>query len=197
MKQWMIKLSAIFALALVSGCATSFQANRLEPVSGYPSVRNKKTVYINLAFSGKVNGEPWTKLDQENQAYLRDRCIDHLEDSGMFSLVSDDLKTTDLQLYVAIIDDKTTSTAKQTLSALTLFLIPYTETDQFRMMAVVKDTFTGKETKISLKDGVNHRQALLLAPLAPFKPSKDALEECTDRMLQNLCLEIHRSGFVK
>jgi hypothetical protein len=181
----------------LSGCASSFNTGALAPVSEYPPVAVKKTVYVDLAFSGKLNHKDWPENDERNQTFLKQRCMEHLTDSGMFSFTSDDLNSTDLRLYVAIINNKQTDLKKQTLCALTLFIVPYTSTDTFRLMALLKDARTGEETTIKLKDGVKHRQSIFLAPLAPFKASDDALAECTDRLLQNLCLEINRSGFIE
>jgi hypothetical protein len=65
------------------------------------------------------------------------------------------------------------------------------------MMAVLKETATGKEKRFSLEGGVNHRQHLLLGLLAPFKKSGNEIQKCTDRMLENLCVEIHRTGLVQ
>lgn len=197
MKKMILQFSAAAMLALLSGCATSFQDGALESVSTYPAVQHKQSIYVNLVFSGKLNGQPWAENDQKNQDYLKSRCIQKLEDSGMFSFVTDELKATDLHLYVAVINDKESNSSKQTMAALTLFILPYTTSDTFRTMAILKEPSTEKQTKFSLSDGVNHRQSLLLAPLAPFKPSGSALEKCTDRILENLCMEIHRAGYVK
>ncbi|WP_372845595.1 hypothetical protein [Pontiella sp.] len=196
MKHWICRISAMLVVAALSGCASSFNTGWLDPVEEYPAVAMKKTVYVDLAYSGKLDGTAWPRNDIQNQAFLKQRCLEHLTESGLFSFASGDLDTTDLRLYVAIINDKQTDLKKQTLCALTLFLVPYTATDSFRLMAVLKDARTGEETKLTLKDGVKHRQSLFLAPLAPFNSSDDALEACTDRLLQNLCQEIHRSGFV-
>lgn len=184
-------------LALITGCASSFKTGELEHVSSYPTVLNKKTVFVDLAFSGKLNGEPWTHNDQQNQAYLKEQLIRELEDSGMFSLVSDGLKTTDIQIYSAVINEKEKSSSNMTISALTLFLYPNTETDTFRLLANVTNTRTGRKVTIKLEDGVVRRQQLLLGLLAPFKSHSDELEKCTERLLENLILEIHKAGLVK
>ncbi len=181
-------------LAFLTGCAASFKAGELDPVPDYPTVLNKKTVFVDLAFSGKLNGEPWTNNDQQNQAYLEEQLIRKLESSGMFSLVSDGLKTTDIQIYAAVINEKEKSSSNMTLSALTLFLYPNTETDTFRLLAKVTNTRTGKKTTIQLEDGVIRRQQLLLGLLAPFKSHIDELEKCTERLMDNLILEIHKAG---
>ncbi|MDF7798393.1 hypothetical protein P4C99_02910 [Pontiellaceae bacterium B1224] len=197
MKKLILKISAVAALALLSGCATSFQEGTLNSISEYPVVQHKQSIYVDLAFSGKLNGEPWTKTDKQNQDYLKNRCMQTLEESGMFSFVTDELKSADLHFYVAVINDKESNSSKLTMSALTLFIVPYTTTDTFRTLAVIKEPSSGKQLKFSLSDGVDHRQSLLLAPLAPFKTSGSALEECTDRILENLCMEIYRAGYVK
>jgi len=197
MKGWTIILGAAMLLATFSGCTSTFQGNQLDSVSGYPSVQHRKTIYANLVFAGKLNGEPWTRNDAQNQAYLEQRCLDLLEACGMFSFVSGDLKHTDLHLNIAVINEKETSGARQTLSALTLFLVPYRSTDTFRMLAVVKDPATGKEVRFTIQDSVNHRQHLFLVPFFPFKGSGNEIGKCTDRILENLCLEIQRAGMVE
>ena len=196
-KRHFIHLIAWIGLCLLTGCASSFQAGKLKPVKHYPKMAEKKTIYLDVAFSGKLNGKPWPKNDAYNQGYLKQRCMRELEACGMFSFVSTDLKSTDLRLYVAVINEKETTTpTRQTVSALTLFLIPNTSRDTFRMMAVLKDA-KGKEHKIELAGGVNHRQQLLLGLLAPFKGSGNELQKCTDRLVENLCMEIHRSGMLE
>ena len=190
-------LTLALGLFLLTGCASSFKAGELEHVLNYPTVLNKRTAFVDLAFSGKLNGEPWTQNNRQNQAYLEEQLIRKLEDSGMFSLVSDGLKTTDLQIYVAIINEKEKSSSNMTLSALTLFLYPNTETDTFRLLAKVTNTRTGKKVTIQLEDGVKQRQQLLLGLLAPFKSHSAELEKCTERLMENLLLEIHKAGLVK
>ena len=154
------------------------------------------TLYVDLAYSGLFNGDPWPETNEQNQAFLKNRCMQTLKDSGMFTIVSDK-GAADLMLSVAVINDKVVDSSKQLRSILTLYLIPYKTTDSFRSLAVLKQTSTGKEVKFSFKDGVTHRQALLLAPLAPFKATGRALEQCTDRIFENLCLKIHGTGFIK
>ena len=200
--QSVMNARCIIALAamgfFLTGCASSFQTGNLGPVKSWPPVEQKKTIFVDLAFSGKLNGEAWPKTDSRNQHYLKQHCIQALENSGMFSFVSGDLKSTDLRLYIAVINDReTASPAGQLLSACTLYLVPNTSTDNFRLMAVLKNTTTGKEEHFQLDGGVIHRQHLLLGLLAPFKPGSREMQHCTDRLLQNLCLEIHRSGMVK
>ncbi len=193
---WVLRAGVLLLAAMASGCA-SFQGGNLDAVEAYPQVARKQTIHARLAFSGKLNGEPWTRNDARNEAYLERRCMEILETSGMFSLVTDDLATTDLHLYVALIDEKRSSAAWQTLSSLTLCLLPYRATDTFRLAAVLKDTTTGEERQIALQESVNHRQHLFLLPFAPFRTAGGELEECSDRLFENLCLEIHRTGLLE
>jgi hypothetical protein len=197
MKKMILQFSALAALILLSGCATSFQTDKLAEISDFPPVLQKQSVYLDLAYAGKLNGEPWTETDKQNQSYLRQRCIQKLEETGLFSVISDTEENTDLQLYVAIIDNKVTDKSNMTLSALTLFLVPYTTTDNFRMLSIIKQASTGEQVKVSFSCGVDHRQALWLAPLAPFNTSKRAIEISTDSILENLCMEIYKTGWIK
>ena len=107
MKKQMANLLLVLLAVILSGCA-SFQGNQLKRISDYPSVRRKKTIHATLSFKGKLNGKPWTENDARNQSYLEQRCLDHLESCGMFSVVPGDQKTTDLQLHVALINEKET-----------------------------------------------------------------------------------------
>ncbi|MDF7807795.1 hypothetical protein P4E94_10135 [Pontiellaceae bacterium B12219] len=197
MKKMILQFSALAALIVLSGCASSFQKDELDEISTYPAVQQQPSVYLDLAFGGKLNGKLWTETDKQNQDYLRNRCIQKLEESGLFSTISDSKENTDLQLYVAIIDNKIVDSSKMPISALTLFLVPYTTTDNFRMLALIKKSNTGDQVKVSLSSSVDHRQALWLAPLAPFKTSKSAIEICTDRIFENLCMEIYKTGWIK
>jgi len=197
MKGWAIALGSALFLVTLPGCTSTFQGNQLDSVSDYPSVQHRKTIYANLAFAGKLNGEPWPQNDAGNQAYLEQRCLDHLEACGMFSFVSGDLDATDLRLNIAVVNEKETNGTRQTLSALTLFLVPYRSTDSFRMLAIVKEPATGKEARFILQDHVNHRQHLFLVPFFPFKRSGNEIGKCTDQMLENICMEIHRAGMVE
>ncbi|MDZ8118928.1 hypothetical protein [Pontiella agarivorans] len=193
----LLSAASILCAGLLCGCASSYHEGELSDISSFPTVRAKKSVYVDLAFSGRVNGEPWPQTDANNQAFLADTLIRSLEESGMFSRISTRDRNTDLQLLVAVINDKTMSSSDATLAALTLFLYPNTETDTFRLLASVKDSATGESHRIQLQDGVIRRQQLLLGLLAPFKPHGAELEKSTDRLMNNLVLDIHKAGLVK
>ncbi|MBT8042954.1 MAG: hypothetical protein KJN98_07270, partial [Pontiella sp.] len=120
-----------------------------------------------------------------------------LASCGMFSHVSEGSESRDLELLVAIINDKKQSATAHFFSALTLFIIPYRSTDHFQLLAVVREPATGKRARIPLEHSVSHWQQVFLLPFSLSRPSASELERCTDILLQNLCLEIHRSGMVK
>jgi hypothetical protein len=182
---------------MLSGCATSFQGNNLSSVKKFPAVQSAKSISVDLAFTGKLNGEPWTAKNTHNTAYLKKNCIEHLNDSGMFGDVAPELKNPDLTLQVAIINEKISSKSRQLLTAWTLFIYPYKSSDNFRLLAVLENPKTGRKEKIQLEDDVTHYQQLLMAPLALFKPYGSSLEKCKSRLFDNLCLEIEKTGMLK
>lgn len=196
-----MKVNALSLMALgvtlLSGCASSFHAGELKDISFFPKVAKQKTARVELAFTGKLNGEPWKQNDDNNREFLEDRLMKSMEKSGMFSAVSDSLKTPDIRVLVAIINEKEKSSSNAALSACTLFLYPNTETDTFKLVAKVQEPSTGKSTTFQLKDGVVRRQQLLLGLFAPFKPHGRELEKCADRLMDNLVLEIHRTGMLE
>ena len=188
----------IFAVlaTLLSGCATSFQGNTLSAVEHFPDTQPKKSVAVNLLFTGKLNGEAWKENDRHNTVYLEELCVDRLNKSGLFSIATAQQKTADLNLQVAMINEKKTSSGRQVLTAVTLFIIPYKSTDTFRLLAVVKDATTGEKKTIELEQRVSHWQQLFLAPFSLFKNPTNQMEECRNRLFDNLCLEIYNSGLL-
>lgn len=194
--QWATTLTALILGVTLSGCATSFQQNSLAAVDSFPEVSSEKSIAVDLAFSGKLNGKPWIAENTHNTAYLKNRCIEQLNDSGMFGVVSPNLGATDLTLHVAIINEKNTDSSSELLTALTLFIVPYKSTDTFRLLALVKEPKTGRQKRIELEERVSHYQQILMAPFALFKSQDNELEKCRTRLLDTLCLEIQKSGFL-
>ena len=100
-EKMIMQISATTALLLLSGCTTTFQANQLDKVSEYPATQYKKTIYVDLAYSGRLNGKPWTETTEHNKAYLQNRCIQFFRKSGMFTVVSNK-ETADFTLSTAL-----------------------------------------------------------------------------------------------
>lgn len=189
-------LAALCLITQLTGCATSFKGDELSGVKSFPPITLKKSVKVELLFSGKLNGKPWKNNDAQNTAYLKDQCIDQLNASGMFGAVSSNAKTSDLNIQVAIINEKTSDDKKEFVSFCTLFLYPYKTSDSFRLLAIVKDTRTGESKRILLESSVNYYQQLLLTPLALFKSHDRGLDACRERLFDHLCLEIQKAGFL-
>jgi len=196
MKNWIRGIVAVFSILALTGCATSFSSGNLETVERFPEVKSRKSAYIDLAFSGKLNGEPWKQNDAENTEYLKRKCVSRFEESGLFGVVSTEDKSMDLNLYVAIINEKTHHSTAQTFAALTLFIYPYRASDSFRMLALVKEPATGKFKRIQMETTVSHWQSLFLLPLSPFNRPGNRLTAATDRLFDHLILEIHQSGLL-
>jgi len=183
-------------MVTLTGCATSFQSNTLSKVEHFPKINSAKSISVDLAFSGRLNGASWKANDQHNTIYLKNLCMEHLNESGMFGLVSSKSKTTDLKLQVAVINERTADPNRQLLTAVTLFIVPYKTTDTFRLLAVVSDPATGKKKRIELKESVSYYQQLLMAPFSLFSSYDAGLEECKNRLFDHLCLEIYNSGLL-
>ncbi len=187
----------LFLGLILTGCATSFQQNNLATIHEFPAVNTAKSVSVSLAFSGKLNGKPWTENDAHNTTYLKQVCIEHLNDSKMFGQVSAGNKASDLTLQVAIINEKIANPTEQFWTGITLFIIPYKSVDTFRLGAVVTNKKTGQTETIRFEDSASYYQQLLLIPLSPFKSHDKGLEECRDRIFDNLCMEIYQSGILQ
>lgn len=189
--------TAAICIGLLSGCASSYHAGGLDDVSSFPKVRQKKSAHVILAYSSKLNGEPWEMNQANNKVFMEETLFQALENSGMYSGFTDRKQEAEINLLVAVINEKEKSSSNAIWSTLTLFLYPNTETDTFKLMAKVQDTTTGKSKTIQLEDGIVRRQQLLLGLLAPFKSHGKELEKCTTRLMENLALEIHKTGMVK
>ena len=196
MKRWIQGVLPLIMGVALTGCATSFISGDLPAVKRFPDRHPVKSIYVDVAFSGKLNGKPWTSNDAYNTKYLQQQCEKRLKESGMFGFVSSELKSTDLVLHVAIINEKRQNPTAQTLSGFTLFIVPYKSSDDFRLLAAVKNPRTGEEKTINLNTTVSHWQSLFLIPFSPFNRPSTKLETATDRLIDNLVMELHRSGMV-
>jgi hypothetical protein len=183
--------------ALLSGCATSFHSGELKSVDEFPKTIFRRSLNVEMIFSGTLNGEPWTENDAHNQQYLKALCMETMKTSGLFGRVSTGSRDADLMVSVAIINDKKASSTRQALTGLTLFIMPYSSTDEFKMLAIVRNTKTGAAHKILLEDRVTHWQQLLLIPFSPFSPPGRSTAKMRERLFENLCLEIYNSGALK
>ena len=194
---WTSMLASLLVGIVLSGCATSMQGNNLSAIETFPEVHPRKSVSLDLAFAGRLNGKPWSANDAHNTEYLKNLSIQHLQESDMFRVVTTRRVPLDLELKVAIINEKTTSPNRQILTALRLFIVPYKSTDTFQLLAVVKNPKTGEQKKIKLEESVSHWQQLFLVPFSLFNRPDDELEKCRVRLLDNLCMEIYNSGMIK
>ena len=192
-----LKGLAMAAMLTLTGCATSIQGNNLSSIETFPEVFPRKSVSVDLAFTGKLNGEPWTANDAHNTEFLKDLCIVRMQESGMFRVANSKRVPLDLEIKVAIIHEKTARTNRQVLTALTLFIVPYKSTDTFQLLALVKDPATGARKKIQLEETVSHWQQIFMVPFSLFNRPDNELEKCRNRLIDNLCLEIYNSGLMK
>ena len=151
-------ISAVLLAACLSGCATSMQGNNLSAIKSFPEVYPRKSVSLDLAFTGKLNGKPWTVNDAHNTEYLKNLCIIHLQESDMFRVVISRRVPLDLEIKVAIINEKTTNSNRQILTALTLFIVPYKSTDTFQLLAEILPRHHGGDLQqrvvLGIKAGV-------------------------------------------
>lgn len=191
---WLITLPAI--AFLLTGCTTSFPGKNLEPVAGFPEVTAPKSIYVDLAFTGELNGEPWTLADEHNTTFLKERCISHLQASNMFGEIVTSQKNADLILYAALVNSREANPTRKLWSNLTLTIFPFKSTDTFHLQAVIKNVASGERKTIKLKEDITYWQELLFTPLALFKSSNNAMDDCRTRLFDNLCLEIHKSGLI-
>lgn len=194
-KAYRVLCMGILMLA-ISGCA-AFQGNNLSAVTSFPITPVKKSLEIDLTFSASLNGNPITMGIDKGRKKLVDRCINRLQKSGLFGSVSENLSNPDLKLQVNVMDVGEVNIMLSMLTGFSLYIIPSSARDTYRLSAILTDTETFKKTEIKLEDSVTQWQQILLLPLMPFKFTIAELGKCQNKLFDNLALEIQKSGMLE
>lgn len=83
------------------------------------------------------------------------------------------------------------------LTGLTLYIIPSSATDTYKLSAVLTDVQNSHSENIELEDSITQWQEILLLPLLPFKSTIAEAGKCQNKLFDNLALEIERTGMLQ
>ena len=186
----------ISLIGLLSGCA-SFQGGELQKGKTFPQTHVKKSVDVDASFTMYLNGEPFTFMHDAAEKDFAEKCAKRLNKSKMFGDVSTTHPDPDIKVSVAFADLAENNLGEAFLTGLTLYLYPSSHTDNFHLSARITDMRTGRQKDIMLTDKVTMWQQLFLLPLLPFKTQPYEANKCMNNMIDNLCLEIYRTGLLE
>ena len=128
---------------------------------------------------------------------LEKKCVKRFSKSRLFSSVSLGSGQGDLIAEINIIDDGSCNMGMAFLTGLTLYIVPSSATDTYKLTAEITKQNTG-EMKISkLEDSVTQWQEILLLPLMPFKFTPVVTGSVQNTLFDNLALQIAESGILQ
>lgn len=180
----------------ITGCA-SFKGEMLSPVQQFPKPQGEKTsIAVNLKFQQMLNDKPISVMTESGRKALEKKCVKRFLRSGLFSAVGTDLQDANLIADISVIDDGQANMGMAFLTGLTLYIVPSSATDTYKLTANITDQKTGKIETIQLEDSVTQWQEILLLPLMPFKFTPVVAGGVQNTLFDNLALKIAESGIL-
>ena len=185
-----LKLLLVLAFASIAGCAT-FPGNVLPEVTSFPVATNKPSVNVTLSFRQYVNGQPVNIAVKTGELNLQKKVIERFEKSGLYSSVSVVNQNSDFTVTTSVLDEGSGSMGMAVVTGLTLYLVPSSATDTFKVTAVVKNNKTGVEKTIELEDFTTMCQQLFLLPLLPFKMMPAVVSDVQNNIMDTLAIRVY------
>jgi hypothetical protein len=185
---------AVLLVMLLAGCA-AFRDGANPPITAWPPQGSVKVKTIALQVSGKaiVND-----AELEMNAKILGEWMTHVfrayESSGLFSSVKPGTEQADIYADVKITDKGEASIAMAVLTGLTLYLIPSSGHDCFRIRTTYKDksgTILGSVDKVECSD---FWQQLFLLPVMFFNSPFSVPGEILFDLNRNTILESRAKG---
>jgi len=185
-----LKLLLVLAFASIAGCAT-FPGNVLPEVTSFPVATNKPSVNVTLSFRQYNNGQPVNIAVKTGELNLQKKVIERFEKSGLYSSVSVVNQNSDFTVTTSVIDEGSASMGMAVVTGLTLYLVPSSATDTFKVTAIVKNNKTGVEKTIEIEDFTTMWQQIFLLPLLPFKLLPAVVNDVQNNIMDTLAIRVY------
>lgn len=185
-----IRAMAMIVVFFLSGCA-AFSGNVLPKVSSFPVVSEKPSASVNLSFRQYVNDQPINILVKTTETNLQKKIVERFEKSGMYSSVAQSNPNSDITVDVEMKDDGRGSMGMAVLTGLSLYIIPSSSTDTWKVSTKVKNNRNGSEDTIELEDFVTQWQQILLLPLLPFCLTPVVSDGVINNIMDTLAIRVH------
>lgn len=189
-KMKIIRTIAMVVLVALTGCA-SFPGKVLPKVAGFPTTTDKPSVRLSLTFRQYMNEQPINFAVKSAEARLQSKLITRLTGSGLYSSVSVTNQNPDITITVQMDDKGSGSMGMAFLTGLTLYIVPSSATDLYKVSAKVCNHRTGVEGVVELEDFVTQWQQILLLPLLPFTMSPVVANGVQNNLMDTLAIRVH------
>ena len=189
-KMKIIRIIAAVVLVALTGCA-SFSGNVLPKVAGFPATADKPSVRVSLVFRQYMNDQPINLAVKSVEARLQAKLISRLTGSGLYSSVSVTNQNPDVTITVQMDDKGSGSLGMAFLTGLTLYIVPSSATDLYKVSAKVQNHRTGVENTVEMEDFVTQWQQILLLPLLPFTMSPVVANGVQNNLMDTLAIRVH------
>ena len=185
------KLVVFFFVMNLTGCAT-FPGEVLPIVEEFPVTTEKPSINLSVTFRQYMNGQPLNIAVKTVEKDLMERALKRFNKSGMYSTVSSDDPNADISVKFDVVDEGSGSMGMAFLTGLTLYIVPSSATDLFKVSAKIRNNKTGGEGVIEIEDFVTMWQQIFLLPVLPFKLLPVVVGDVQDNMIDTLAIKIHK-----
>jgi len=190
------KLVLLILAINLTGCAT-FSGDMLPQVEEFPITNEKPSINISLSFQQYLNGATVNQFTNQTEIDLMERTIKRFNKSGMYSSVSNTNSEADISVNFDVTDEGTASIGMAFLTGLTLYVIPSSATDLFKVTAKVTNNKTLGEGVIQVEDSITMWQQLFLLPLLPFNLLPVVSGDVQDNIIDTLAIKVHELALSK
>jgi hypothetical protein len=163
----------------------------LPKVTGFPTTTDKPSVRLSLTFRQYMNEQPLNFAVKSAEARLQAKLIARLTGSGLYSTVSVTNQDPDITITVQMDDKGSGSMGMAFLTGLTLYIVPSSATDLYKVSAKVRNHRTGVEGVVELEDFVTQWQQILLLPLLPFTMAPVVANGVQNNLMDTLAIRVH------
>ena len=181
------------ALLALTGCA-SFPGNVLPKVTTFPKSTDKPSAYVSLSFRQYLNGQPLNLAVKSGESRLQAKLVERFGRSGLYSLVAATNQNPDITITVLVKDEGSGSIGMAFLTGLTLYIVPSSATDLYKVSAIVKNNRTGIESTVELEDFVTQWQEIILLPLLPFTMAPVVANGVQNNIMDTLAIRVHEAA---
>jgi Short C-terminal domain len=188
-----LRAMVIIAVFFLFGCA-SFSGNVLPKVSSFPTVSEKPSVSVGLSFRQYINNQPVNLFVKTAEEGLQKKVVERFEKSGLYSSVAPSNPNSDITVKIDVKDDGSGSMIMAVITGLSLYIIPSSATDTYKVSANVLNNRKGTENKVELEDFVIQWQQILLLPLMPFCLTPVVANGVQNNLFDTLAIRVHEAA---
>jgi hypothetical protein len=185
--------SALILIITLVGCAT-FPGKQIAKLEKFPIASQKPSIAISLAYKMCLNGQPSTVMAVAAEAQMQKKVLERFTKSGLYSSVTPGSGNADINLTIELTDTGEANLGMAFLTGFTLYLLPSSAKDTFKLSAITKLSKGRAGKNFVLQDSITMHQQILLLPVMPFKMLPVVGAGVINNMFDTLALQVYQSA---